>query len=75
MSADPVEAAKRSAARQAVDEYVKDGMVVGVGSGSTIVHAVERMGELRDAGLSFLCVPTSFQAQEVSTTFAFCVMW
>jgi hypothetical protein len=62
-----VEAAKRMAARRAVDEYVRSGAVVGVGSGSTIVYAVERMGErAREEGLALTCIPTSFQAVEVS---------
>ena len=42
---DAVESAKRIAARRAVDDYVREGMRVGVGSGSTIVYAVERLGE------------------------------
>ena len=42
---------------------------MGIGSGSTIVFAVERLGE-RARGLEALrivCVPTSFQAREVSS--------
>ena len=61
----PLEAAKRAAARRAVDDYVRDGMRIGVGSGSTIVYAVQRLGE-RAAGperLRVTCVPTSFQSR------------
>jgi len=60
-----VEEAKRAAARQAVDEHVRDGMKVGVGSGSTIVYAVERLAERVSQGLSIRCVPTSFQARNL----------
>lgn len=61
-----VEKAKRAAARRAVDENVSTGMRVGIGSGSTIVYAVQRLAErARDEGLDIVCVPTSFQATEV----------
>ena len=61
-----VEAAKRAAAYRAVDEYVRDGGVIGVGSGSTVVYAVERLAErVRSEGLRVTCIPTSFQAEEV----------
>ena len=40
-----VEAAKRLAARAAVDAFVQNGHRVGIGSGSTVVYAVERIAE------------------------------
>jgi ribose 5-phosphate isomerase A len=62
----PVESAKRQAARAAVDEFVRDGQVLGIGSGSTVVYAVERVAERVVAeGLSLVCVPTSFQATQL----------
>ncbi|KAA0149297.1 hypothetical protein FNF31_07257 [Cafeteria roenbergensis] len=69
---DPVEAAKRAAAEKAVDEFVRDGMVVGIGSGSTIVYAVHRLAAraklpegdpLRISTAVF--VPTSFQSRQL----------
>lgn len=61
-----VEEAKRQAARRAVDDYVRSGMVVGVGSGSTIVYAVERLVErMRADSLVITAVPTSFQAMQL----------
>nr|CAB3265691.1 ribose-5-phosphate isomerase-like [Phallusia mammillata] len=61
-----VDAAKRLAARAAVDEYVKNGQKVGIGSGSTIKFAVERIAErTKDESLNVVCVPTSFQAREL----------
>mmetsp|Transcript_9585 Transcript_9585/g.16832 ORF Transcript_9585/g.16832 Transcript_9585/m.16832 type:complete len:240 (+) Transcript_9585:49-768(+) len=61
-----VEKAKRKAARAAVDEFVKDGMNVGVGSGSTVVYAVERLVELvKEESYKLVCVPTSFQARQL----------
>lgn len=64
-----VDRAKRAAARRAVDHYVKDGMAIGVGSGSTIVYAIQRLAErfhgpekdLHD----IVCIPTSFQSRQV----------
>ena len=46
----------------AVDNHVDNNSVVGVGSGSTIVYAVERLAEkVKQEGLSVRCIPTSFQ--------------
>jgi ribose 5-phosphate isomerase A len=57
-----VEAAKRKAAFEAV-KHVKDGFVVGLGSGSTAAIAIEALGERRQKeNLSILGIPTSYQA-------------
>ena len=63
----PVEAAKRLAARTAVDEYVRSGMAIGVGSGSTIVYGIQRLAERVHGAerLAIRCVPTSFQSRQV----------
>ncbi len=61
-----VEDAKKKAAYQAVDDYVKDNMVVGVGSGSTVVYAAQRLGErVKKENLHIKCVPTSFQSNQL----------
>ncbi|CAD7012781.1 ribose-5-phosphate isomerase [Ceratitis capitata] len=58
--------AKRIAAHRAVDEWVKTNTTVGIGSGSTVVFAVERLAErVRKEGLKIICVPTSFQARQL----------
>ena len=44
-----IEELKRQAAEQAV-AYIQSGMVVGLGTGSTAVFAVRRIGELLAAG-------------------------
>jgi len=57
-----VEAAKKKAALEAV-KHVKDGFVVGLGSGSTAAYAIEALGErIKRERLSILGVPTSYQA-------------
>jgi ribose 5-phosphate isomerase A len=61
-----IEEAKRRAAYAAIDENVRDGMAIGIGSGSTIVYAVERLAaRVKSESLKVLCVPTSFQAREL----------
>lgn len=57
-SATEVDNFKKEAARAAV-EFVKPGMRLGLGTGSTAYHFVEAIGELVRGGLEVLCVPTS----------------
>ncbi|XP_014100356.2 ribose-5-phosphate isomerase [Bactrocera oleae] len=58
--------AKRIAAHRAIDEWVKTNTVVGIGSGSTVIYAVERLAErVHKEGLKVTCVPTSFQARQL----------
>lgn len=61
-----LEAAKKLAAFKAVDECVQNNTVLGIGSGSTIVYAVERLkARVRDEQLNIVCIPTSFQARQL----------
>lgn len=61
-----VESAKKLAAYKAVDECVKDNIVLGIGSGSTVVYAVERLAErIQNEQLNIICIPTSFQARQL----------
>ncbi len=53
-----VEAQKRAAAVRALD-FVRPGMRVGLGTGSTAKHFVDLLGERVRAGLDILAVPTS----------------
>ena len=52
------ETQKRAAAARAV-EFVRPGMRVGLGTGSTAKHFVELLGERVRAGLDIVAVPTS----------------
>ena len=65
--ADLIEKSKKLAAELAVDEHVKSGMTLGIGSGSTIVYAIVYLGTLVKAGKlkDLICVPTSFQAKQL----------
>jgi ribose 5-phosphate isomerase A len=53
-----VEAQKRAAAARAI-EFVRPGMRLGLGTGSTAKHFVELVGERVRAGLDIVAVPTS----------------
>jgi ribose 5-phosphate isomerase A len=57
------EEVKRLVGTRVVDTLVKSGMKLGLGTGSTAVHAVNRVGELlREGSLQdIVAVPTSFQ--------------
>lgn len=49
----------KAAAAKAAIQYVKPGMKLGLGTGSTAFHFVEAVGELVRNGLNVMCVPTS----------------
>jgi ribose 5-phosphate isomerase A len=53
-----VEAQKRAAAARAI-EFVRPGMRLGLGTGSTATHFVNLLGERVRAGLDVVAVPTS----------------
>jgi ribose 5-phosphate isomerase A len=47
-------------------EYVKDGMVVGLGTGSTVFYSIKKLGQLVQQGLSIKGVPTSEQTKHLA---------
>jgi len=59
------EAAKRRAGESAA-AVVEDGMVVGLGTGSTAAHAIRALGRRVDGGLDIEGIPTSFQARQLA---------
>ena len=60
-----IEKAKRLAAHAAViDHFPRPAKVVGIGSGSTIIYAVEKILELKDID-NVIFVPTGFQSKEL----------
>ena len=64
MAAD-IDTEKRRAAERGL-EYVEDGMVLGLGTGSTAAHAVRLLGERVRAGLDVRGVPTSRATQALA---------
>lgn len=57
---------KKMVGYKAVDDYVKSGMVVGLGTGSTAYFAVERVGQLLADGTltDIVAIPTSIRTKE-----------
>ncbi|MDO9539580.1 MAG: ribose-5-phosphate isomerase RpiA [Methanocalculus sp.] len=54
--------AKQEAGYRAADQ-VRDGMIIGIGTGSTVLYAMERISErIREEKLAVAGVPTSYQA-------------
>ena len=58
---------KEAAARASV-KLVRDGDIVGLGTGSTAAYAVRFLGERVHAGLKILGIPTSIHTQEMATS-------
>jgi ribose 5-phosphate isomerase A len=59
---DSIQQAKRNAALEAV-KHVKDGFIVGLGSGSTAAFAINELGErIKREKISIMGIPTSYQA-------------
>jgi ribose 5-phosphate isomerase A len=57
----------KKAAGVAAADLVKSGMVVGLGTGSTVAWTIKRLGErVKEEGLDFYGVPTSFQAEDLA---------
>lgn len=57
---------KKQVGYKAVDDFVKSGQVVGLGTGSTAYFAVERVGEKLKSGelKDIVCIPTSERTKE-----------
>lgn len=55
---------KKKIAGDKAAEFVKDGMIVGLGTGSTAYHVVNAVGEMVKNGLKIKAVPTSKATEE-----------
>lgn len=56
---------KKLAGEKAV-QYVKDGMIVGLGTGSTVYWTIKKLGELVREGLDIRGIPTSKNTEELA---------
>jgi ribose 5-phosphate isomerase A len=66
MSGDLIELGKKMAAEKAVEENIREKMVVGIGSGSTVVYAIKKIAEMNNKrNLDLKCIPTSFQSYQL----------
>ncbi|MCL2143058.1 MAG: ribose-5-phosphate isomerase RpiA [Methanomassiliicoccaceae archaeon] len=57
---------KQAAAEKAVDDFIADGMTVGLGTGSTAYYAIKRVGELVKKGFRLKCVATSAETERIA---------
>jgi len=60
-----VEDQKRDAGFAAVDRFVRDGMCIGLGTGSTARWAIRRVGEMVARGAKITAVPTSRTTEDL----------
>lgn len=57
----------KKAAGESAASLVKDGMVIGLGTGSTAAWTIKKLGQrVREEGLEILGVPTSYQAEALA---------
>ncbi|MCX6669483.1 MAG: ribose 5-phosphate isomerase A, partial [Methanothrix sp.] len=57
----------KKAAGESVAALVRDGMIVGLGTGSTVAWTIQRLGtRVKEAGLDILGVPTSYQTEALA---------
>lgn len=59
---DPLTALKKQAGEKAAD-HVKDGMVVGLGTGSTVEWTIRRLGQFVKDGINIIGIPTSIRSE------------
>ncbi|MBN1861389.1 MAG: ribose-5-phosphate isomerase RpiA [Candidatus Thermoplasmatota archaeon] len=57
---------KKQAAEKAV-QYVENGMIVGLGTGSTVEFAIKKIGEMVRGGLNIQGIPTSLKTKKLAT--------
>jgi ribose 5-phosphate isomerase A len=62
-----IEAFKKSAAEKAL-ELVQDGMLIGLGTGSTARYFIEGVGRLVEGGMKLRGVPTSRESSELAAS-------
>ena len=59
---------KKMAAEKAV-EHVDNGMVIGLGTGSTVKYAIKKLGEMVNTGLKIEGIPTSLRTKKLATEY------
>ncbi len=59
---------EKEAAARASLRFVRDGNIIGLGTGSTAAYAVRFLGERVQAGLNIRGIPTSVHTKELATT-------
>ena len=63
---DNIELSKKSAGEKAV-EFISDGMIVGLGTGSTAEYAIKKLSQrIREENLDIIGIPTSIQTEKLA---------
>ena len=57
---------KKLAAEKAVD-YIEKGMILGLGTGSTVEYTLKKLGMMVKNGLDIKGIPTSFHSKIIAT--------
>ena len=57
---------KKRAAEKAV-QYIEDGMIIGLGTGSTVDFAIKKIGEMVRGGLNIQGISTSLKTKKLAT--------
>ena len=47
-------------------EYIENGMIVGLGTGSTVEHSIKKIAEMVRNGMEIQCIPTSNQTRKLA---------
>ena len=66
MSSESLDSLKKAAAFRAV-EFIRDGMVVGLGTGTTAKHMIVALGDKVRSGMRLRGVPTSAETAALAT--------
>ena len=56
---------KRLTAEKACD-YIEDGMILGLGTGSTVDYALRKIGKMVNEGIKIKGIPTSFRTKKIA---------
>jgi ribose 5-phosphate isomerase A len=59
---------KQIAGEKATD-YIKNGMIVGLGTGSTVYFTIQKLGQLVNQGLKIRAIPTSIATRRLARSF------
>lgn len=57
---------EKKAVGEAAAQYVKDGMIVGLGTGSTVYYTIQKVGEYVKEGMNIRAIPTSEETKKLA---------
>ncbi|WP_373521083.1 ribose-5-phosphate isomerase RpiA, partial [Aquiflexum sp.] len=61
---------KKQIAGEAAVQYIEDGMIIGLGSGSTVYWTIKRIGELVSEGMRISGIPSSMRTEKLAKEFS-----